>query len=246
MTELKITDLNNTLIPGSFWLLKKNVNGYKNAQDNELATEVVKGRRFEIIMNAQLNPSKRISVSLLEDGYRCWFELTDLIDQIKRSEKLAPKIMTRTQIKNKLPGILDWLEKASKSPNHYLWGGTAGPNFDCSGLIQTAFASEGIWLPRDAYQQETFCASIAFDQKTFKELIPGDLLFFGETKKCSHVALYKGEGDYWHSSGIKNGRNGISIDTLAPINKNDISSYYLSILRGAGRVESSHDGSFLA
>jgi len=250
MTELQITSLRDTLIPESLWMLKTNVKGYQNSENAELATEVVSGRHFKILKNSQLTNllslSERIQVVLLEDGYRCWFEVKDILNQIESNQKWEPEFMTRDQIKSKLPRVLDWIEKASKLPNHYLWGGTAGPNFDCSGLIQTAFSSEGIWLPRDAYQQEIFCKRILFNKNTLEKLMPGDLLFFGNKRRCSHVALYKGDGDYWHSSGIKNGRNGISLDSLKPINKNYISSYYFSILRGAGRVESCHDGSLIA
>ncbi len=248
MSEIKIADFNNILIPGSIWALKKIVKGYQNNQDDELATEAVIGRLFKVIKNTNFrsNSESRIQVSLLEDGYRCWFEVQDIVDQIQRENKWEPILLSKKQIIKRLPSVLGWIENASKVPNHYLWGGTSGPNFDCSGLIQTAFSSEGIWIPRDAYQQEIFCKSITFDIRSLKELLPGDLLFFGDNTRCTHVALYKGEGNYWHSSGIKNGRNGISTDTLKPINKNDISSYYLSILRGAGRVESCHDGSFIA
>ena len=42
-------------------------------------------------------------------------------------------------IQKKIPLILDWIKDQSKLKNKYLWGGTLGPNFDCSGLIQTAF-----------------------------------------------------------------------------------------------------------
>ena len=62
--------------------------------------------------------------------------------------------------------------------NYYLWGGTVRPNYDCSGLMQAAFASVGIWLPRDAYQQEGFTQAI-----TIGELATGDLVFFGTSKK---------------------------------------------------------------
>ena len=251
MTELQITDLKDSLIPGSFWLLNKNVKGYQNSKNNELATEARSGRYFEIVNNANLTNSKhqqleRIQVILLEDGYRCWFEVKDIFNHIESINRWEPRLLTSIEISRKLPSVIAWVEKASRRPNYYLWGGTIGPNFDCSGLIQTAFSSENIWIPRDAYQQEIFCNPVIFNKNTFEELVAGDLLFFGNSEACTHVALYKGEGSYWHSSGIKNGRNGISVDSLQPINKHDISSYYLSILRGAGRVNSCHDGSLIA
>src|SRR5690606_9174140 len=35
----------------------------------------------------------------------------------------------------------------------YLFGGRGDEGIDCSGLVQTAFATEGVFLPRDANQQ---------------------------------------------------------------------------------------------
>ena len=250
MSDLKITDLKNTLIPGSTWSTTNKLKGYEKNEGNELATELIIGRKFEIIENPILDSldlnQSRLRVQLLEDGYQCWLQIQHIFNQIESSKGWKPKKFTRSQIYEKLPKIINWIEKSSKLSNHYVWGGTAGPNFDCSGLVQRAFSIESIWLPRDAYQQEKFCTPINFNQNDLKELIPGDLLFFGTSKKCSHVAVYRGNAEYWHSSGIENGRDGIGIDTLKPTNNNDISSYYLSILRGAGRVEYCHDGSFIA
>ena len=246
MPLLKIACNKESLSPESLWLLKNNINGYKDIESNELSTQAISGRNFKILPDPNLGSSnkkqKRIKVLLLEDGYICWFNLEDLVDQIQKIDYWNPKFLTKNQINSKLSKVLIWIEKASKSPNHYLWGGTTGPNFDCSGLIQTAFSSESIWIPRDAYQQEQFCKRIEFNINTLDQLIPGDLLFFGYKKKCTHVGIYKDNGEYWHSSGKKDGRDGIGIDSLSSINKNAISSHYLSILRGAGRVESCHNG----
>jgi cell wall-associated NlpC family hydrolase len=64
------------------------------------------------------------------------------------------------------------------TPNEYLWGGTVAPNYDCSGLMQAAFGSVGIQLPRDSYQQEAFTEPVAMD-----DLQRGDLLFFGPRRR---------------------------------------------------------------
>jgi len=119
-------------------------------------------------------------------------------------------------------------------PNYYLWGGTVGPNYDCSGLMQAAFAASGIWLPRDSYQQAAFTARIDRD-----ELEAGDLIFFAKRERVDHLALYLGDGYYIHSSGKEMGRNGIGIDRLTA-EENWISRAYYQQLWGFGRVTSSY------
>ena len=56
----------------------------------------------------------------------------------------------------------------------YLWGGNTCWGIDCSGLIQAAFASEDIWLPRDAYQQEKFCVDVGISLGNFEALKAGE------------------------------------------------------------------------
>ena len=137
------------------------------------------------------------------------------------------------------------MEKAGAIPNKYLWGGTVGPNFDCSGLVQSAFASQGIWLPRDAYQQERFCKNLEIPLPNYQILRPGDLLFFGSQEKCTHVAIYLGDGIYCHSSGIENGRNGIGCDGIGSFDQNPVANFYRSQFRRAGRVLNSYEGTSL-
>ena len=138
--------------------------------------------------------------------------------------------------------MLNWLREVKSRENKYLWGGTIGPDFDCSGLVQAAYASQDIWLPRDAYQQENFCEKIQISLEDYQILRPGDLLFFGTSQKCTHVGVYMGAGTYCHSSGIMNGRNGIGFDGIELGNNDTIAAHYLSQLRGAGRVVQCHDG----
>ncbi len=58
----------------------------------------------------------------------------------------------------------------------YVWGGeTPGEGFDCSGLVQAAYAVAGVALPRVAQDQYDHTAKLA----PGAALEPGDLVFFG-------------------------------------------------------------------
>jgi cell wall-associated NlpC family hydrolase len=179
-----------------------------------------------------------VQVVLCEDDYPGWVALEDL-DLLERAEVSYREIcaggkpansLSAAEIAARLPQVIEFAQSAMRQPNHYLWGGTVGPNYDCSGLVQTAFAAAGIWLPRDAYQQEAFVSAVELDA-----LQPGDLVFFGKPERCTHVAIALGNEQYIHSSGKDQGRNGIGIDRLAE-DGDLVSQVYFRQLRGAGRV----------
>ena len=74
----------------------------------------------------------------------------------------------------------------------YLWGGTSGFGYDCSGLVYSVFARYGIMLPRNAADQKRATIPVPLSQAR-----PGDLLFFAGphgTGEVEHVALYAGAG----------------------------------------------------
>ena len=48
MSELKQISEKHIFIPKTKWLLNNSINGYKNTESNELATEIICGRHFEI------------------------------------------------------------------------------------------------------------------------------------------------------------------------------------------------------
>lgn len=72
----------------------------------------------------------------------------------------------------------------------YVWGGeTPGIGFDCSGLVQAAYAVAGIALPRVAQDQYDSTPKVP----TGSPLEPGDLVFFGGgPSSIDHVGLYVG------------------------------------------------------
>ncbi len=72
----------------------------------------------------------------------------------------------------------------------YVWGGeTPGVGFDCSGLVQAAYAVAGLALPRVAQDQYDATTKLAPDAV----LALGDLVFFGGGPgSIDHVGLFVG------------------------------------------------------
>ncbi|MFZ0409753.1 MAG: C40 family peptidase [Cyanobium sp.] len=228
------------LAAGSLWQLQHPLNAYSRSQGPGLATQVAAGRRLRVLDGAR---SGRLRVRLLEDGYPCWLEVSALRSHgLPSGPPLLPRLQ-RAAIAQRLEQVLRFAQAAMQEPNVYLWGGSLGPDYDCSGLIQTSFAAAGIWLPRDAYLQERFCLPVAVRPGETSLLEAGDLIFFGTPRRCSHVGLHLGGGRYLHSSGREHGRNGLGLDDLNPHNQDPVASHYRLELRGAGRVMHSHDGS---
>ena len=72
----------------------------------------------------------------------------------------------------------------------YVWGGeTPGVGFDCSGLVQAAYAAAGVALPRVAQDQYDRTPKLVLGTA----LAPGDLVFFGGGPgSIDHVGLFAG------------------------------------------------------
>ncbi len=69
----------------------------------------------------------------------------------------------------------------------YKYGGTDKKGMDCSGLVTSAFSTEGISLPRSSSD-----IALSGDWIDLKEVQKGDLLFFatsGKSRNVNHVAL---------------------------------------------------------
>jgi gamma-D-glutamyl-L-lysine dipeptidyl-peptidase len=74
----------------------------------------------------------------------------------------------------------------------YLWGGTSGFGYDCSGFTYSIYNDYGVTIPRDAAPQAVHATPVAEDA-----LAPGDLVFFRDYAggPIAHVGLYVGAGD---------------------------------------------------
>jgi hypothetical protein len=233
------------LSTGSCWRLDAPLDLHSHWRGPGLATQAAAGRCLQVLEPPSSNVA-RLRVRLLEDGYPGWVDPQRLLGHARATARQRPPLLPEARIRAALPAVLAFAERARQRPNRYLWGGTLGPDFDCSGLIQAAYASAGIWIPRDAYQQERFCQPVAVAPGCYGLLRPGDLIFFGRPQRCTHVGLYLGAGRYLHSSGQQHGRDGLGIDGLDPQLQDPVSAHYRRELRGAGRVVRCHDGTTLA
>lgn len=93
----------------------------------------------------------------------------------------------------------------------YVWGGRGGADggFDCSGLIQHAYGTQGIALPRVSRDQARAGAKV---EKDLDALRPGDILTFSTRGgPVTHVGLYVGEGRFIHSAS-----QGVQMSELSP------------------------------
>lgn len=106
----------------------------------------------------------------------------------------------------------------------YRFGGASSSGMDCSGLVQTVFAEEGIPLPRSCAAQARQGVPVSRDQ-----LRQGDLVFFGSAASPpSHVGIYAGKGRFIHASTSK-----------GKVRRDELSTaWFRDHYRGARRVPS--------
>ncbi|HWG24637.1 C40 family peptidase [Actinospica sp.] len=86
---------------------------------------------------------------------------------------------------------IDFVE--SKLGLWYEWGGTGDPSYDCSGLVQAAWQTAGVQLPRVTWDQINVGQPVPAQ---LSALQPGDLIFYLDG---AHVAMYVGNGLVIHA-----------------------------------------------
>ncbi|MFJ2028852.1 C40 family peptidase [Streptosporangium sp. NPDC087985] len=104
----------------------------------------------------------------------------------------ASAFMTAPQLRTALTAAI------SKLGRPYVWGAEGPDTFDCSGLVQWAYAQAGVKVPRVTHQQFVSGPQIPLSQAQ-----PGDLLFWRHDPTnptyVSHVAIYWGNGKMLHA-----------------------------------------------
>ena len=77
----------------------------------------------------------------------------------------------------------------------YRYGGAhPAEGFDCSGLVYYSYSSNGQVVPRTSQAQFDAARKIPLE-----EAAEGDLLFFRDQEKLSHVGIYLGDGQFVHA-----------------------------------------------
>lgn len=103
----------------------------------------------------------------------------------------------------------------SKLGRPYVWGAEGPETFDCSGLVQWAYAQAGVRMPRVTHQQWVAGAQVPLAQAQ-----PGDLLFWRSDPTnpdyISHVAIFWGDGKMLHAP-----RTG-DVVKLSPLNTRNL------------------------
>ena len=104
----------------------------------------------------------------------------------------------------------------------YRYGGTdPGEGFDCSGLVYYSYTSNGLDVPRTSQLQYDAAQKIPLE-----EALEGDLVFFQDEEKLSHVGIYLGDGQFVHAPSRGSTVSVASID----------SPYYQRHLVAVGRL----------
>ncbi|NNC63458.1 MAG: C40 family peptidase [Gammaproteobacteria bacterium] len=104
----------------------------------------------------------------------------------------------------------------------YRYGGMSpATGFDCSGLVYYSYAEAGVPVPRTSTDQFRAARKISL-----ADAEPGDVVFFQDQEKLSHVGIYLGQGRFIHAPSSGRTVSVASID----------SPYYQEHLVAVGRL----------
>ncbi|KXS56086.1 MAG: hypothetical protein AMR96_04530 [Candidatus Adiutrix intracellularis] len=124
----------------------------------------------------------------------------------------SPSLFLAAKSQNRAASVYHVLKTAfSQIGRPYHYGGTSPhTGFDCSGFVGWVYGQYDIGLPHSSGDMMAHGQSI-----TREKLRPGDLVFFGQKKRVTHVGIYTGNNKYIHSPSRGKGIEETSLDDRA-------------------------------
>ncbi|WP_150239718.1 C40 family peptidase [Nocardiopsis quinghaiensis] len=179
------------------------LNFLSEGQDDVLADYVVEVERAEELRDQAATAEEDAAEALAtaekaqEEGEAALEEQAEVLESMGGQDPTTSEASSggggTAAVSGDTQAVLDFARAQVGKP--YVWGGTGPNGYDCSGLVQAAWAQAGVNLPRTTYDQVNAGTRISRDQ-----VQPGDLLFFYSESSPSHVGIYSGNGNMIHGS----------------------------------------------
>ena len=105
----------------------------------------------------------------------------DIVFKKRKTKKRTKRYLSKEEIEER-----DEIAKIARKLKgaKYKYGGKNPFGFDCSGFVTYVFEKDEVYLPATARSQSGIGKKVALD-----DVVEGDLVFFGEDNKVSHVAI---------------------------------------------------------
>ncbi|QWG53783.1 NlpC/P60 family protein (plasmid) [Bacillus mycoides] len=154
------------------------------------------------------------------------FAFADELDSVSQNGSTIQSISastTKSITASQFSKVYAEMKKYEGKPYKY-GGNSPKTRFDCSGLMQWGYGTQGIKLPRTS--QDQYNQTIRVEKKALQ---PGDLVFFKGTvagkSGITHVGMYIGNNKFYNAS--NSGVGEASLD----------STYWSKYIAGYGRIK---------
>ncbi|OOC53733.1 MULTISPECIES: C40 family peptidase [Nocardiopsis] len=204
------------------------LNFLSEGQDEVLADYVVEVERAEELRDQAAAAEEDAAEALAEaekaqeEGEAALEEQAEVLESMGGQDPTTSAASSggggTAAVSGDVQAVLDFARAQIGKP--YVWGGTGPDSYDCSGLVQAAWAQAGVSLPRTTYDQVNAGTRVPRDQ-----VQPGDLLFFYSESSPSHVGIYSGNGNMIHGS-----------NPSKPLEEVSLAAYWDGVFTAAVRV----------